>query len=144
MGTLPRHNGPTWLELTLLGTPRPLQDTSHKSSSNTYHTASQCKLTLRGLNTFLESLGQYGKGLGWRQALRLLEPLTGPLTVTAGPGAKAKSTEGLFTVSEPKVRLRSWDQGFVPGVRVGRSSQGRHSEQAACSIVGVPWQVTVK
>ena len=50
MGTLPRHKGhPVWSELTLLGTPGPNQGTSHnKRGSNTYHTASQCKLSLRG------------------------------------------------------------------------------------------------
>lgn len=78
MGTLPRQAqlGPTWLELTLLGTARPIQDTSHKSSSSTLHTAPQYKLMLRGPSTFLESLGPKGRGLGWRQSLRLLEPLT--------------------------------------------------------------------
>lgn len=49
MGTLPRHNGcPAWLELTLLGTPRPNQGISHnKSGGNTHHTAPQGKQRLR-------------------------------------------------------------------------------------------------
>ena len=43
---------PSWSELTPLGTPRPIQGTSHKSSDETYHIVSQCKLMLRGLRSF--------------------------------------------------------------------------------------------
>lgn len=69
-----RHHSscPTWSDLTPLGTSRPIQGTSHNSSSSkTYHTASQCKLMLRGLKATgpLEVTGPVK--LGCKQALLL-------------------------------------------------------------------------
>lgn len=56
---------PLWLELTLQGTPRPGQETTHqRSSSNTNHLVSQHQLMLRRLNMFLEVTGPVREGAG--------------------------------------------------------------------------------
>lgn len=78
---------PNWSELTPLGTSRPIQGTSHKSSNQTDHSASQCKLMLRGLRSFLEVTGPRREVSAVQPGSSAMKKLShGPCTHSAGPG----------------------------------------------------------